>query len=59
MDFRYRQPIPYSESATVYLKWMFVVLYCVMVVSLANMRSCTDETVLHVGAFNYAETISE
>lgn len=42
-----------------YLKWIIAVAYCVMVASLANMRSCTDETVLHVGAFNHVETISE
>lgn len=28
-----------------------------MVASLANMRSCTDETVLHVGAFNHVQAI--
>lgn len=42
-----------------YVKWLFVVLYCVLVASLANMRSCQDETVLHVGAFNHVQTISE
>lgn len=59
MDLRCRQSFTYSAGATVYLKWFVAVLYCVMVASLANMRSCTDETVLHVGAFNHVQTISE
>lgn len=41
------------------MKWGFVIVYCVLVASLANMRSCQDETVLHVGAFNHVEKISE
>lgn len=39
-----------------YLKWIVAIAYCVMVAGLANMRSCTDDTVLHVGAFNHVET---
>lgn len=41
------------------IKWVFVVAYCVLIASLANMRSCQDETVLHVGAFNHVQAISE
>jgi hypothetical protein len=40
-------------------KWAFVIGYCVLIAGLANMRSCQDETVLHVGAFNHVQTISE
>lgn len=41
------------------MKWVVAIVYCILLASLANIRSCTDQTVLHVGAFNHAETLSE
>jgi len=40
-----------------YLKWCAAVIYCVLVMSLANMKACTDTSVIHAGAFNHVEEI--
>lgn len=41
------------------MRWIIAVLYCAFIVSLANIRSCQQDEVLHVGVYNNVQEISE
>lgn len=60
MDFRRGKSFTHSTDRVMLMKWVFVIVYCVMVAGLANIRSCgNDDFTLHAGAYNHVKTLPE